>query len=77
MNDQDSAYIIHVCTGDEECFQVFAENKFQMMAVLKKVLTSENLVTSVEAVGNTMPAVEFLDCPEDLNFGNDSFCQGD
>jgi hypothetical protein len=73
MIDQDSAYIIHICTGEEECFQVFATNKFEMMAVLKKTLTTDYLVSNVEAIGNVMTAKDYLNTSidNDLNFGYD------
>jgi len=69
--DSDHAYIIEVQTGDDEGFQVFATNQFQMMSVLKKVLAQDLHVSAVQCVGNIMTAKDFLeDINEDLNFGS-------
>lgn len=70
--DRDASYLIQIQTDEDEGFQVFAQNKFQMMAVLKKNLCGPNLIVAVEAMENIMTATDYLGLPEnnDLNFGN-------
>jgi hypothetical protein len=71
MNDKDSVYIIDIMTPYEEFFQVKADNKFIMMSVLKKVIQSENLLVSVNAIEAPMNANDYLEfsIDPDLNFG--------
>ena len=72
----DSAYLIQVQLGDtQEVMQVFARNQAEMQIVIGRVISTENMIVTVQSLGAASTLAEFLEeHPEDdLNFG----CQGD
>jgi hypothetical protein len=63
--EADTAYIIEIVTGDDECFQVIANNELEMMQVLKKALVLELHVHNAQCMGPIIAAKEFINDKQD------------
>jgi len=69
---KDSAYIIDIEIDEENSFQVFATNKFQMKEVINTAIDKNQIVRHVESLGDIMTAEDYIndDTNDGMVFGN-------